>query len=53
MQARFGSSVLAHALSVLAATIVTATLFAAVAFGLTGEAGWSSMAAAPVETVDA
>jgi hypothetical protein len=48
MQAPFGSSVLTHALSVLVATVVTATLFTAVAFGLTGDNGWSLLAEAPV-----
>jgi hypothetical protein len=48
MHAPFGSSVLTHALSVLVATIVTATLFTAVAFGLAGGDGWSLLAHAPV-----
>jgi hypothetical protein len=48
MHAPFGSSVLTHALSVLVATIVTATLFTAVAFGLAGGDGWSLLAQAPV-----
>ena len=47
MQTPFGSSVLTHAVSVLVATIVTATLFTAVVFGLTGEEGWSFLAEAP------
>jgi hypothetical protein len=50
MHAPFGSSVLTHALSVLVATIVTATLFTVVAFGLTGEDGGSLLAEAPVAT---
>lgn len=49
MNARFSSSSgMARILSVLVASIVTATLFTAVAFGLTGEDGWSLLAAAPV-----
>ena len=48
MHAPFGSSVLTHALSVLVATIVTAALFTAIAFGLTGEGGWSLLAEAPL-----
>lgn len=51
MHAPFGSSGLTHALSVLVATLVTATLFTAVAFGLTGEDGWGLLSAAPVEAV--
>ena len=50
MHAPFGSSVLTHALSVLVATIVTATLFSAVALGLAGDDGWSLLAEAPVAT---
>jgi hypothetical protein len=50
MHAPFGSSVLTHALSVLVATIVTATLFTAVAFGLAGDDGWSVFAHEPVAT---
>jgi hypothetical protein len=53
MHAPFGSSVLTHALSVLLATVVTAALFTAVAFGLTGAEGWSLMAEAPVATAAA
>lgn len=50
MHAPFGSSVVTHALSVLVATIVTASLFTAVAVGLTGEDGWSLLAEAQVTT---
>jgi len=53
MHAPFGSSGLTHALSVLVATIVTATLFTAVAFGLTGEDSWALLSGAPVETATA
>jgi len=47
------SSGLTHALSVVVATIVTATLFTAVAFGLTGEEGWSLLSEAPAATATA
>lgn len=48
MHAPFGSSVVTHALAVLVATIVTASLFTAVAFGLAGDEGSSLLAQAPV-----
>lgn len=50
MHAPFGSSVLTHALSVLLATVVTATLFTAVAVGLSGADGWDLSAVAQVAT---
>lgn len=47
MHAPFGSSALTHAMSVLLATLITAALFTAVAFGVTGEDGWSLLVQAP------